>query len=141
MRLQAFILIILVSITVFASGIEAQESRNREVNRLMIKIEEGLSNGSVDKFSGYFSPRNYLSLSKGPSGYFSANQSYYVIKDYLSINNPYSFNFTNIVTETNNPFAAGTLKFNNNGIRGSATVFVTLQLIDDQWRISQITIN
>lgn len=119
----------------------AQESKARDINKLLIKIEEGLGTASVDKFSGYFNTRNYLSLTNGSSGYFSSNQAYYIIKDYLSIYKPISFKFTSSVLDTNSPFAAGNLKYNNNGIRGSATVFVTFQMIDNQWKISQITIN
>jgi len=119
----------------------AQESKSREANLLFIKIEDGLNSGSIDKFSKYFSSKNYLSLAGGNSGYFSANQSYYVIKDFLSIYQPISFKLSNSITETNNPFASGILKYNNKGIRGSATVFISLQFLDDQWRISQITIN
>lgn len=119
----------------------AQEPRSSDINKILIKIEEGLSTGSVDKFSVYFNAKNYISLANGSSGYFSYNQAFYIIKDYLSIYKPISFKFTNIVLDTNSPFAAGNLKYNNNGIRGNAIVFVTFQMIDNQWRISQITIN
>lgn len=121
--------------------INSQESKDKEAAKLFIKIEEGLSSGAVDKFSGSFSGKNFLSLSSGISGYYSANQSYYVIKDFLSIYQPISFKFNNIVTETNNPFASGILRYNNKGIRGTAMVFVSLQYIGNQLRISQITIN
>jgi hypothetical protein len=124
-----------------SGSIIAQDVRGKEVQKLLYKIEEGLTSGSVDKFSAYFGNRNYLSLSNGTNGYFSANQSYYIIKDYLSIYQPISFKFTNIVSDSNTPFAAGNLRYNNNGVRGNATIFLTLQLIDNHWRISQITIN
>lgn len=118
-----------------------QETSNREVRQLFIKIEEGFNTGAIDKFSNYFNNRNYLSLLNGTSGYFSSNQSYYVIKDFLSVHQPISFKFNNVVIETDNPFAAGILKFNNNGIRGTAIVFITLVKVNDDWRLSQITIN
>ncbi len=119
----------------------AQDSKNREANLLFIKIEEGLNSGAVDKFSKYFSGKNYISLSNGSNGYYSANQSYYVVKDFLSVHQPIAFKISNIVIETSSPFASGILKYNNKGIRGTATVFITLQYLDNQWRISQITIN
>ncbi len=119
----------------------AQDLKSREANLLFIKIEEGLNGGTVDKFSKYFAGKNYISLTSGSNGYYSANQSYYVIKDFLSIYQPISFKMTNSVTDTTNPFASGTLRYNNKGIRGTATVFISLQYIDKQWRISQITIN
>ncbi len=134
---KILIIFFLLSLTVLF----AQDAKNREAQKLFIKIEEGLNSGSIDKFSGYFNNRSYLSLLNGTSGYFSSNQSYYVIKDFLSVYKPISFKFTNIVIDTGNPFAAGTLKFNNNGIRGTAAVFITLTNINDEWCLSQITIN
>jgi hypothetical protein len=119
----------------------AQESKSREAQKVFLRIEEGLSTSAVDKFSNYFGDKNYLSLTDGTAGYYSANQSYYVIKDFLSVYKSSSFKMMNIVSESSTPFASGILKFNNKGIRGTATVFISLQSIDNQWRISQITIN
>ncbi|KAF0151055.1 MAG: hypothetical protein FD143_2288 [Ignavibacteria bacterium] len=134
-------IILAVLMLSFAAGIIAQEAKSKDAVKLFIKIEDGIGTGSVDKFSNYFSQRNYLSFTNGAAGYYSANQSYYVIKDFLSVNRPISFKITNMVTETATPFAAGTLKYISNGIRTAATVFISLQMIDNQWRISQITIN
>lgn len=119
----------------------SQEQKSREAEKLFIKIEDGLNSGAVDKFSNFFSGKNFLSLSNGNNGYYSANQSYYVIKDFFSVYQPVSFKLTNTVTETTSPFASGTLRYNNKGIRGTAMVFISLQYSDNQWRISQITIN
>jgi len=122
-------------------NVYAQESRSNEIQKIFSRIEEGIETGSIDKFANYFSSRNYLSLTGGTPGYYSANQTYYVIKDFLSINRPITFKFTNIVSDQATPFAAGTLRYINRGIRSTATVFISLQLVDHQWRISQLTIN
>jgi len=127
---------------VFAKqNIFAQESKSKEAQKIFLRIEEGINTGAVDKFSNYFSAKNYFSFNGGTTGYYSANQSYYVIKDFLSIYQTISFKLTNIVTDTATPFASGNLRYNNKGIRGNAIVFISLQLIDNNWRISQITIN
>lgn len=131
-------IIFLITLLILAVNLYAQP---KEAVKIFIKIEDGIGSGSVDKFSNYFSGRNYLSFTNGAAGYFSENQSYYVIKDFLSVNRPISFKIDNMVTETETPFAAGTLKYISKGIRTTATVFISLQLIDSQWRISQITIN
>ncbi len=133
--------VFLLNVSSTASLIFAQELKGKEAHKVFLRIEEGLNSSAVDKFSNYFGDKNYLSLTNGTTGYYSANQSYYVIKDFLSIYQSASFKLTNIVTETSTPFASGSLKYNNNGIRGTAIVFITLYLIDNQWRISQITIN
>lgn len=135
--LRVFLLMtLLIRLNLFA-----QEQKEREAHKVFLRIEEGLNTSAVDKFSNYFGDKNYISLANGTTGYFSANQSYYVIKDFLSIYQSVSFKLTNIVTETSTPFASGSLKYNNKGIRGIATVFIALYSMDNQWRISQITIN
>ena len=126
---------------IWTTGLLSQETKGKDPSQIFNRLEEGIADGSVDKFSIYFSSKNYISLSNGTTGYYSSNQSYYVIKDFLSICIPSSFKLTNIVTETKTPFASGTLKYTNKGIRRTATVFVTLQMVDNQWCISQITIN
>ena len=121
--------------------IKAQELYGKDALRVFLRIEEGISGAAVNKFSKYFGNKNYLSLSNGVSGYYSTNQSYYVIKDFLSIYQPTSFKLTNIVTETATPFASGILKYNSKGVRGNSIVFISLHFIDGEWKISQITIN
>jgi hypothetical protein len=138
---KLFLLILLLSFNAILQIVSAQETKSREAQKVFLRVEEGISSAAVDKFSNYFSEKNYFSLNGGTTGYYSANQSYYVIKDFLSIYQPISFKLTNIVIETATPFASGNLRYNNKGIRGNAVVFISLQLVDNQWRISQITIN
>lgn len=121
--------------------IQAQEAHEKAALKVFLRIEEGISDAAVKKFSKYFGNKNYLSLSNGVSGYYSTNQSYYVINDFLSIYQPTSFKLTNIVTDTETPFASGILKYNSKGVRGSSIVFISLHFIDGEWKISQITIN
>lgn len=136
---KIFLLIVLLLLNF--SALHPQEIKEREAQKIFYQFEEGINSEAVDKFSNYFGNRNYLSLKNGTTSYYSASQSYYVIKDFLSIFHPISFKLTNIVIETPTPFASGILKYNSKGIRGTATVFISLQFSDNQWRISQITIN
>lgn len=129
-------------LALFSFGyVEAQESKLKEIQKVFARIEEGIESNSIDKFANYFSSRNYLSLIGGTAGYYSSNQTYYVIKDFFSINQPLTFKITNVVTDPTSPFAAGSLRYINRGIRNTATVFISLQWTDHHWRISQITIN
>jgi len=141
MKRKFMLFILLILLPVMYSLILGQEKHNKEAQKIFSRFEEGMTTGAVDKFSQYFSYRTYLSFTQGVSGYYSFDQSYYVVKDFLSINLPISLNLTNIITETSTPFAFGTLKFIRSGIKGSATVFISLQLINKKWQISQVTIN
>lgn len=141
MKRKSVLFILLILLSVVYSQIQGQEKHNKEAQKIFSRFEEGMTTGAIDKFSQYFSYRTYLSFTQGVSGYYSFDQSYYVVKDFLSINLPISFNLTNIIIETSTPFAFGTLKFIRSGIKGSATVFISLQLINKKWQISQVTIN
>ena len=136
---EVILLVFLLASVIRAQSIDKE--RAEDAMRLFVKIEDGLAEGSVDKFSNYFDLKTYISLSNGSSGYYSANQAYYVMKDFLSVYQPISFKLTSIVTDTINPFASGTFRFSNKGIRGHTTVFISLKPVEKEWRISQITIN
>ena len=141
MKRICVLFIFLILLPVMHSQMHGQDKHNKEAQKIFSRFEEGISTGAVDKFSKYFAYRTYLSFTQGVSGYYSFDQSYYVVKDFLSINLPVSFTLTNIITETSTPFAFGTLKYIKSGIKGSATVFISLQLINKKWQISQVTIN
>ncbi len=140
-RIVLLISSLLLFLNFYSMVINVQELHGKDALRVFLRIEEGISGATVNKFSKYFGNKNYLSLSNGVSGYYSTNQSYYVINDFLNIYQPTSFKLTNIVTETAAPFASGILKYNSRGVRGTSTVFISLHFIDGEWKISQITIN
>ncbi len=132
---------VLALVLLYSNSGLSQDHKDKEVIKIFSQFEEGLESGTIDKFSNYFAGKNYICLRNGSTGYYSANQSYYVIKDYLSIYRPVSFKLTNIVSDSSTPFASGVLRYRSKGIRGFATVFISLQYADNTWRISQITIN
>jgi hypothetical protein len=136
------LLLILVSVSSAQDGPENTSGKSlKEIERIFIRIENGINSGNIDEFSKHFNTRTYISLTNGSSGYYSANQSYWVIKDFLSIYTPINFKLTNTVKDSANPFASGVLRYSNKGIRGEASVFISLKFSEGSWRISQITIN
>jgi hypothetical protein len=104
-------------------------------------IEKGLSSGNVSVISRYFSPQTYFSLSNGVSGYYSSNQSFYILEDFFSIYKVSSFRFLNIQADKNNPYATGVYTFESKGQKGTSQVYVSLKNIGGSWKITQITIN
>ncbi|MCK9280279.1 MAG: DUF4783 domain-containing protein [Melioribacteraceae bacterium] len=134
-------LLILILIVVFHSEALPQDRKINEVQKIFIKIEDGLNNGNTDKFSNYFGDKTYLSLSNSVSGYYSQNQAFYILKDFFSVNKPIGFKISNQIIEGNSPFASGTLKYVTKGIRTSASVFISLKQINSDWVVTQITIN
>jgi hypothetical protein len=119
----------------------AQVKQLTEEEKIFRQVEDGVANSSVDKFSSYFLDKIFISLSTGTPKYYSADQAYYVIKNFLGIHNPTGFKFDFQSTGTQNPFASGDLKYSKNGIKGKAKIYITLTYEKNQWKISQITIN
>ncbi len=136
--MMPFLLLILITA---AAPLKGQSRESNEAEKIFKLIEEGFANKSVDKFSSYFTAKIFISLSTGTPANYSANQAYYVIKDYLGIYNPTAFKFDFSSSESSNPFAWGELKYIKNGLKGKAKIFITLINEKNQWKISQITIN
>ncbi|HEY7751922.1 MAG TPA: DUF4783 domain-containing protein [Ignavibacteriaceae bacterium] len=115
---------------------------NKKVESSILKeIESGLAIGDVSKISKYFGGKQYLSFSNGISGYYSANQAFYVLEDYFKVYRVISFKFDNKKIEESISYATGVYYYERKGKRDSANVYVTLNKVGKNWFITQISIN
>ena len=138
-RLEKIIYIVTVvflSSTTFAGSFN---SKDEKIDIIFSEIEKGFSSGNVAVFSKYLSSQNYLSLSNGVSGYYSANQSFYVLQDFFKLHKTISFRYS-AKSEGKNPYATGFLTYELRGKRETAQVFIALEFSGNSWKISQITI-
>jgi len=113
--------------------------QNPQLEKVFTDIENGLSSGNVNLLSKHFSSQNYLSLSNGISGYYSSNQTYYILQDLFKISKPVSFRFTGVVANKN-PYATGVLTYEHRNRKETAQVFISLEFSGSEWTISQLTI-
>lgn len=104
-------------------------------------IETAISKGNISTLSGYLASQTYLSLSNGIRGYYSSNQAYYILEDYFRIYNVKSFRFDNLNSADNTPYATGVYNYEYKGTRNSAQVYISMNKIGKNWKITQITIN
>jgi hypothetical protein len=111
----------------------------QEVLTVFNDIESGFTSGNVALFSKYFATETFLSLNTGIVGYYSSNQSYYVLQNFFNLNKPISFKYTNSVAGTN-PYATGIFNYESKSRRETAQVFISLDSSGKVWKISQITI-
>lgn len=111
------------------------------VGELFETFRKGIAVNNISDFSEYFGSKTYISLSDGTSGYFSSNQAYYVLKKYLNQYEPIECQFERTKVFERSAYATGKLKYQLNGRRGSAGIYISLQSTGDGWIISQITIN
>lgn len=117
------------------------QSREREIEFILQKIEQGIANGDVQEFSAYFNSRIYISLEENSTGYFSSNQAFYVLTDFFDNNIPSKFKYKHRVLTGDNPYAYGELEFVSTNKRGTFKVFISLEYIFTDWKITQITIS
>ena len=130
--------IIILLLNTFFSSLSYNED---EVNNIFQKFESGLKNANVDEFYMYLDSEIYLNLGQGISGYFSSNQSYYLINNFLQECNPISFSLYKKEIDEDSPSALGSFFYNRKGIRGNYKVFLALTKTNSGWKISQISFN
>ncbi len=134
-------LILFVLIGINGSNSNGQISDKEQIETIFSHFEIGIKTGAVKEFSDYLYSETYISLETGVASYFSANQSFYILKEYLSHYKPISFKIIKISSNNEKHFAIGKLVYNKSGVKGESQVFVSLKQEKGKWKIYQITIN
>lgn len=126
---------------IVGTNLRGQNSQKEQIETIFTHFESGIKTGAVKEFSDYLYSETYISLETGVASYFSANQSFYILKDYLSNYKPINFKIIKISSNNEIHFAIGKLIYNRLGVKGESQVFVSLKLENEKWKIYQITIN
>lgn len=117
----------------------AEKSNTAQV--ILTDIEAGINKGDVSRFSKFLDSQTYFSLSNGISGYYSANQAFYVLEDFFKLYQVISFRLKNIKSNSDNPYATGEYYYELKGKKDTAQVYISLKFAGNTWKITQITIN
>ncbi|MFO7447482.1 MAG: DUF4783 domain-containing protein [Ignavibacteriaceae bacterium] len=127
----------------FFNKLDSSQKAERTNSAQMIfnDIEAGIAGGDVTRLSRFLGSQTYFSLSNGVSGYYSANQAYYVLEDFFKIYQVVSFRLNNVKAEGDNPYATGEYYYDLKGKRDTAQVYISLKFTGNNWKITQITIN
>ena len=118
-----------------------QDAQTETTAIIFNKFENGMRTGAVKEFSTYFDFETYISLESGVTSYYSKDQSYYILKEFLSKYKPIRFKYIRIHDIAEMPFAVGQFTYSLNGVKGTSQVFISLKNNGSGWKISQITIN
>ena len=108
---------------------------------ILNEIEEGIINSDVKAFSRYFSSQPYISLINGVNGYYSSNQTYYILEDFFNSFKVISFRFQEKKTDESVAYGKGEYYFEKKGKREVANLYITLNKTGSRWFITQISIN
>ena len=114
---------------------------HEQVINVVKKIQDAIINKDISTLVNHLSSQTYFNLPNGISGYYSSNQAYFVLEDFLKTYRVTSFSFDEINSKNNTPFATGTYNYDFNGNRNSTRIYMQLRNTGKNWRITQITIN
>ena len=115
--------------------------QNRDSQKIFEQIQDAISTRDITTISKHLRSQTYLNLPNGISGYYSANQAYFVLEDFLKKYRVMSFKFEEINTNTINPYATGIYNYEINGRRKSVHLYIQLRESSNNWSITQITTN
>ena len=142
--LLSFLVMLLCNIS-FAQEHNFLNGRTQKVDiqkqTIFSDIEDGIKQKNVGKISKYFSQQPYLSFSNGVTGYYSSNQAYYILEDFLNLHRVIDFKFDTKKMDDKFAYATGTYFYELKGKRDSKQVYLTLNKIGNNWYITQISIN
>lgn len=105
------------------------------------EIGSGITSGKIATISGLFSSQIYLNLFNGASGYYSSNQAYFVLQEFLKTRQVLSLNLNDIQEDDENVYATGTYNYQEKGKIESSQIYMSLKRSNKKWKITQITIN
>jgi hypothetical protein len=131
----SLIILLLISISIFAQDKNNKINNQREVFAV---IEAGIDGGIVEKFSDCIGKQVFLSIRGGESGYYSSNQAYFILKNFMSSRKPLGFTFTTYGLTENIPFATGRAAFRYKRNREYFQIYVSLNQVEDSWVIDKI---
>lgn len=103
-------------------------------------IQSGILSGNAEAFSRYFGKQVSVSLRGRESGYFSSNQAFYIIQDYIGARHTVSFRFTTVDDHEPSVYATGGGTFLRRGMKEIFQVYVALSKDDNGWTISQLNV-
>ena len=145
MKKYIYIIIILLPLSVLFSQTsnltQKTETKTQQEELIFKEIESGVKEGNVERISKYFGQQTYFSFSNGTNGYYSSNQAFYVLEDFLKLYRVTSFKLDNIKSDNNHSYATGKYNYDNKGQRSSAKVYISIKKIGTNWIITQFTIN
>ena len=145
MKKYIYIIIILLPLSFLFSQTsnltQKTETKIQQEELIFREIESGVKEGNVERISKYFGQQTYFSFSNGTNGYYSSNQAFYVLEDFLKLYRVTSFKLDHIKSDNNHSYATGKYNYDNKGQRSSAKVYISIKKIGTNWIITQFTIN
>jgi Domain of unknown function (DUF4783) len=123
-----------------AGSQQASGAQKEDYRRLFAIIQNSLSSGNISAIVQHLAPQVQVNFRGAENGYYSANQTYYLLENYFRSRKIMGFEFTTIGESESNPYATGGANLNFRGTREYAQVYVSLARSGEKWVITQINI-
>jgi hypothetical protein len=103
-------------------------------------VESALEAGNIGALSQHLGTQVFLNLRGGESGYYSANQAYYVLENYFKNRKLVQIDLTTMSESEATPYATGRAAFNVKGSREHAQIYLSLTMVGGRWVVTQINV-
>jgi hypothetical protein len=113
---------------------------SEDYRKIFAVVQSSLTNGNISAIVQHLAPQVQVNLRGAENGYYSANQTYYLLENYLQSRKIMGFEFSTIGESDSNPYATGGANLNFRGTREYAQVYVSLSRSGEKWVITQINI-
>jgi hypothetical protein len=120
---------------------ELKRQKFANCKKTFVNIGNGFNYANVYEITPYFGTEVYLSILSDQKGYYSPDQTKFILDNFLMNNSVNSFKWRNSNRSENYAFATGKYKYNKNGFIDTYDVSVSLKYVNDSWIIDQIIIN
>ncbi len=132
---------LLLTLAIVLSPLYAREDGKTEsVNHAFDAIEAAILAGNVKELTPYFGRQLNLNLRSVKGGYYSSNQSYYILQNFFSSRKIFAFKFTSRKPDDPIPYATGGGSSRMKGVNEILQVYVSLTEVDHRWVISEFNI-
>lgn len=119
---------------------QSSQIKQQEYMEIFRSIESGFNANNAAAISRHFSPQVFVNLPNGQSGYYSGNQSHYILQNYLSGRRIQSFSLQQSGGSDTAPSASGQGRAEVRGSVEKIQVYVSLSRIGDRWMVTQLSI-
>ena len=120
---------------------ETLRQKYAQCKRIFVNIGNGINYSNVYEVIPYFGTEVYLNILDDEKGYYSPDQTKFILENFFTNNPVSSFKWRMSSRSDNYAFASGKYKYRKNGYINSFELSVSLKYSNDLWLIDQIIIN
>jgi hypothetical protein len=132
--------LMLTAIIANAQTISKKDDNGNAVRSVFNDVENGIINNDIDLIAQHFSKQISLSVPGTESGFYSANQSISILRNYFNYRHNVSFILSTRQLTGEIPYATGAGYNTSRGKRESFQIYTALKRAHGVWIITQFNV-